>query len=195
MAVFSPASRSMAWSSSSVMPSPFCNQLRDNPKRSCWTWGQTLHSRAAEGWEDHGSTPLKILGLAGEYRATSKSGMLVNAALAHAEAQGQGVFWDSRKTLPLVGEDGCWSHPSVKEFRASLKIVTPFPFLPEYHGTMSGVMKNTMDWMYDKHVGGKVFGQCLHSVVRRMPAPESLCNRLAMAPRLAGARANRRGSC
>jgi FMN reductase len=29
---------------------------------------------------------------------------------------------------------------------------------PEYHGTMSGVMKNTMDWMYDKHVGGKVFG-------------------------------------
>lgn len=23
---------------------------------------------------------------------------------------------------------------------------------------MSGVMKNTMDWMYDKHVGGKVFG-------------------------------------
>ena len=23
---------------------------------------------------------------------------------------------------------------------------------------MSGVMKNTFDWMYDKHVGGKVFG-------------------------------------
>ena len=23
---------------------------------------------------------------------------------------------------------------------------------------MSGVMKNTIDWMYDKHVGGKVFG-------------------------------------
>ena len=23
---------------------------------------------------------------------------------------------------------------------------------------MSGVMKNTLDWMYDKHVGGKVFG-------------------------------------
>ena len=42
-----------------------------------------------------GSTPLKILGLAGEYRATSKSGMLVNAALAHAEAQGaEVVFWD-----------------------------------------------------------------------------------------------------
>ena len=48
-----------------------------------------------------GDKPLKVIGLAGEYRATSKSGMLVNLALA---------------------------------------------------------MKNTMDWMYDKHVGGKVFG-------------------------------------
>ena len=29
---------------------------------------------------------------------------------------------------------------------------------PEYHGTMSGVMKNTFDWVYENHVGGKVFG-------------------------------------
>lgn len=108
-----------------------------------------------------GSTPLKILGLAGEYRATSKSGMLVNAALAHAEAQGaEVVFWDlAEKPLPLVGEEGCWSHPNVKEFQSLLEDCNAF-FLssPEYHGTMSGVMKNTMDWMYDKHVGGKVFG-------------------------------------
>lgn len=106
-------------------------------------------------------TPLKILGLAGEYRATSKSGMLVNAALTHAKAQGaEVVFWDlSEKPLPLVGEEGCWSHPNVKEFQSLLEECDAF-FLssPEYHGTMSGVMKNTMDWMYDKHVGGKVFG-------------------------------------
>jgi len=104
---------------------------------------------------------LKILGLAGEYRASSKSGMLVNEALNMAAARGaEVVFWDlAAQPLPLVGEDGCWSHPNVKAFQSLLETCDAF-FLssPEYHGTMSGVMKNTMDWMYDKHVGGKVFG-------------------------------------
>ena len=105
--------------------------------------------------------PLKILGLAGEYRSTSKSGMLVNAALSIAEQHGaEIVFWDlAEHPLPLVGEEGCWNHPNVQAFQSLLGECQAF-FLssPEYHGTMSGVMKNTMDWMYDKHVGGKVFG-------------------------------------
>ena len=108
-----------------------------------------------------GNEPLKVLGLAGEYRASSKSGMLVNAALNLARSQGaEVVFWDlSEQPLPLVGEEGCWTHPNVQAFQALLSECDAF-FLssPEYHGTMSGVMKNTMDWMYDKHVGGKVFG-------------------------------------
>ncbi|MBH34663.1 MAG: NADPH-dependent FMN reductase [Euryarchaeota archaeon] len=108
-----------------------------------------------------GDDRIKILGLAGEYRSSSKSGMLVNAALEMAEAKGADVvFWDlAEKPLPLVGEEGCWAHPNVKEFQSLLESCDAF-FLssPEYHGTMSGVMKNTMDWMYDKHVGGKVFG-------------------------------------
>ena len=107
------------------------------------------------------ANPLKILGLAGEYRSSSKSGMLVNAALAIAAEHGaEVVFWDlAEQPLPLVGEDGCWSHPNVQAFQTLLTECDAF-FLssPEYHGTMSGVMKNTMDWMYDKHVGGKVFG-------------------------------------
>ena len=108
-----------------------------------------------------GNEPLKVLGLAGEYRASSKSGMLVNAALNLAKSQGaEVVFWDlSEQPLPLVGEEGCWTHPNVQAFQALLSECDAF-FLssPEYHGTMSGVMKNTIDWMYDKHVGGKVFG-------------------------------------
>ena len=108
-----------------------------------------------------GNEPLKVLGLAGEYRASSKSGMLVNAALNLAKRQGaEVVFWDlSEQPLPLVGEEGCWAHPNVQAFQALLSECDAF-FLssPEYHGTMSGVMKNTMDWMYDKHVGGKAFG-------------------------------------
>ena len=104
---------------------------------------------------------MKVIGLAGEYRSSSKSGMLVNLALKMAKEQGADVeFWDlDERPLPFVGEEGCWAHPNVKAFQTLLEESDAF-FLssPEYHGTMSGVMKNTMDWMYDKHVGGKVFG-------------------------------------
>mgnify|MGYP001178422311 CR=1 FL=1 len=105
--------------------------------------------------------PLRILGLSGEYRPTSKSGMMVNLALAHAEALGAEIhFWDCHeKPLPFVGEDGCWENSNVKEFQALASSCDGFLICsPEYHGTMSGVMKNTFDWLYDKHVGGKAFG-------------------------------------
>lgn len=108
-----------------------------------------------------GDKRLKVIGLAGEYRATSKSGMLVNLALTIAKEQGADVeYWDlAERPLPLVGEDGCWTHPNVKAFQSLLEESDAFLLSsPEYHGTMSGVMKNTLDWMYDKHVGGKVFG-------------------------------------
>ena len=108
-----------------------------------------------------GDKRLKVIGLAGEYRATSKSGMLVNLALTIAKEQGADVeYWDlAERPLPLVGEDSCWTHPNVKAFQSLLEESDAFLLSsPEYHGTMSGVMKNTLDWMYDKHVGGKVFG-------------------------------------
>ena len=106
-------------------------------------------------------TPLKVLGLSGSIGRTSKNGMLVDLALRKAEALGAEVhFWDlESKPLPLVGEDGCWSHPNVKEFQEMASSCDAFLVSsPEYHGTMSGVMKNTFDWVYENHVGGKVFG-------------------------------------
>lgn len=106
-------------------------------------------------------TPLRILGLSGEYRSTSKSGMMVNLSLSYAESKGaEIIFWDcAEKPLPFVGEDGCWENANVKEFQALAASCDAFLICsPEYHGTMSGVMKNTFDWLYDKHIGGKVFG-------------------------------------
>ena len=105
--------------------------------------------------------PLRILGLSGEYRPTSKSGMMVNHALDIASNEGAEIFfWDcNEKPLPFVGEDGCWDNANVKEFQALASSCDAFMICsPEYHGTMSGVMKNTFDWLYDKHVGGKAFG-------------------------------------
>ena len=103
----------------------------------------------------------RILGLSGEYRSGSKSGMMVNHALNYAESKGaEIVFWDCAvKPLPFVGEDGCWENANVKEFQSLASSCDGFLVCsPEYHGTMSGVMKNTFDWLYDKHVGGKPFG-------------------------------------
>ena len=105
--------------------------------------------------------PLRIMGLSGEYRPTSKSGMMVLQALAIAEASGaEIILWDCHeKPLPFVGEDGCWDNANVKEFQETASSCDAFlACSPEYHGTMSGVMKNTFDWLYDKHVGGKAFG-------------------------------------
>ena len=69
-----------------------------------------------------GNEPLKVLGLAGEYRASSKSGMLVNAALSLAKSQGaEVVFWDlSEQPLPLVGEEGVGPTSNVQAFQALL---------------------------------------------------------------------------
>lgn len=107
------------------------------------------------------SAPLRILGLSGEYRTTSKSGMLLNIAMTHAKSMGAEVFvWDcANKPLPFVGEDGCWEDANVKEFQTlATSCDAIIACSPEYHGTMSGVMKNTFDWLYDKHIGGKPAG-------------------------------------
>tara|TARA_B100000212_G_scaffold209236_1_gene157958 strand:- start:808 stop:1410 length:603 start_codon:yes stop_codon:yes gene_type:complete len=120
-------------------------------------WIQLMHLRRYVMAE----TPLKVMGLSGSIGRSSKNGMLVDLALSKAESKGADVFfWDlQEKPLPLVGDEGCWSNPIVKEFQELAASCDAFIVSsPEYHGTMSGVMKNTFDWVYENHVGGKVFG-------------------------------------
>ena len=91
---------------------------------------------------------------------TSKNGMLLAKALQFAEEEGAVVFhWDHvSKPLPLVGEEGCWNNENVKEFQELASSCDGFILSsPEYHGTMSGVMKNSLDWVYKDHVGSKAF--------------------------------------
>ena len=46
--------------------------------------------------------PLRILGLSGEYRPTSKSGMMVNHALDIASNEGAEIFfWELNKMLEV----------------------------------------------------------------------------------------------
>ena len=107
------------------------------------------------------ATPIKILGLSGSYGLTSKNGLLLSAALDECKKQGAEVhIWDLvEKPLPLVGAEGSWQDANVKEFQALATECDGYILTsPEYHGTMSGVMKNTLDWVYKDHVGGKAFG-------------------------------------
>ena len=104
---------------------------------------------------------VKILGMSGSYGLTSKNGLLLQLALSEAEVAGAEIhIWDvADKPLPLVGTEGCWDDENVKEFQSLAKSCDGFLVSsPEYHGCMSGVMKNTFDWLYFEHVSGKPFG-------------------------------------
>ena len=104
--------------------------------------------------------PLHILGISGSYGKSSKNGLLLEQALAAVAESGAVVHnWDHvKRPLPLVGAEGCWEDDNVKKFQELASSCHVFILSsPEYHGTMSGVMKNSLDWLHEKHVGGKVF--------------------------------------
>ena len=104
--------------------------------------------------------PLHILGISGSYGISSKNGLLLEQALATAAKSGAVIHhWDHvANPLPLVGAEGCWEDENVRKFQELATSCQGFILSsPEYHGTMSGVMKNSLDWLYDKHVGGKAF--------------------------------------
>ena len=81
--------------------------------------------------------PLKILGLAGEYRATSKSGMLVNQALNIAADRGaEVVFWDlAEQPLPWSVKKGAGlirtSKPSKHCWNPVMRFSFPLPSTTE----------------------------------------------------------------
>ena len=103
---------------------------------------------------------ITIMGICGTYGHDSANGHLLRMALDACEALGaETVFWDlEEKPLPLVGAPGSWEDENVKEFQEMATNSNAYILSsPEYHGTMSGVIKNQLDWVYFKHVGGKVW--------------------------------------
>jgi len=107
------------------------------------------------------SEPIRIMGICGTYDLDSANGRMLELLLDECRKLGaETVVWDhGAKPLPLVGAKGSWDDENVKEFQ-ELAISSDAFILssPEYHGTMSGVMKNSLDWLYSKHTSGKVFG-------------------------------------
>ncbi len=107
------------------------------------------------------SDDILVMGICGTYDLDSANGRMLEILLEQCSELGaKTTVWDhGAKPLPLVGEEGCWDDPNVKEFQEMATKADAFILSsPEYHGTMSGVMKNSLDWLYSKHTSGKVFG-------------------------------------
>ncbi|MBJ99922.1 MAG: NADPH-dependent FMN reductase [Euryarchaeota archaeon] len=103
---------------------------------------------------------VKGMGISGSYGNESNNSKLVKLGLEVLSNLGaETYFWDlNEKPLPLVGEEGSWENKNVAEFQNLATEVNAYLLSsPEYHGCMSGVMKNQLDWIYNKHVGGKAF--------------------------------------
>ena len=104
--------------------------------------------------------PIVVMGICGSYDLDSANGRMLELILRECRSIGaETVVWDhGKRPLPLVGAEGSWDNSNVKDFQEMAVSADAYVLSsPEYHGTMSGVMKNSLDWLYSKHTSGKVF--------------------------------------
>ncbi|ACK71984.1 NADPH-dependent FMN reductase [Gloeothece citriformis PCC 7424] len=105
---------------------------------------------------------VKIVGINGSLRSGSYSSQALEIAVSRVQALGAEVeILDLREmTLPFCnGEDEYPTYPDVEKLRRSVKEADGLILVtPEYHGSVSGVIKNALDLMSFEHLEGKVAG-------------------------------------
>ena len=105
---------------------------------------------------------VKIVGIGGSLRAGSYSQIALKVAAGRAEALGAEVeILDLRSiNLPFCdGENDYHNYPDVEKLRNVVKQADGLILAtPEYHGSVSGVLKNALDLMSFEHLDGKVVG-------------------------------------
>ena len=102
---------------------------------------------------------IRVMGICGTFSTDSANGRLLEIAFKHCESMGaECVKWENSNPLPFVGEEGCWDDESVKSFQNMASSSDAFILSsPEYHGTMSGVMKNNLDFLSFDQTSNKSF--------------------------------------
>jgi FMN reductase len=105
---------------------------------------------------------VKIVGMAGSLRAGSYSQLALRAAMQRVEALGAEVEIVDLRSLHLPFCDGGDAYPEYPDvsklcqiFRAADGLILA---TPEYHGSVSGVLKNALDLMGFEEFSGKVTG-------------------------------------
>jgi FMN reductase len=105
---------------------------------------------------------VKIIGIGGSLRTNSYSQLALNVATRRLEALGAELeILDLRQMhLPFcTGEDDYLDYPDVERLQNTVKEADGLILsTPEYHGSVSGVLKNTLDLMSFEQLDGKVTG-------------------------------------
>jgi FMN reductase len=105
---------------------------------------------------------LRVIGIGGSLRENSTAYLALEHAMTLLRGLGCSTqIIDLRKTiLPFCNGDGSelWpEYPGVAEMRASVSRAHAFVLsTPEYHGSISGVLKNALDLLGEEQLNGKV---------------------------------------
>jgi FMN reductase len=106
------------------------------------------------------SFPMKIVGIAGSLRPASHSHQLLALAMAKVAKLGAETESLDLRTLSLPfcnGDDVYPDYPDVLKFQSAVATADGLVLVtPEYHGSVSGVLKNSLDLLSFEHLGGKV---------------------------------------
>lgn len=105
---------------------------------------------------------VKIVGITGSLRTDSYSALALQQAIDRVKALGaEAEIIDLREiNLPFCdGGDEYPDYPDVEILRGKVKAADGLILAtPEYHGSVSGVLKNALDLMSFEHLSGKVAG-------------------------------------
>lgn len=101
---------------------------------------------------------MNIILLAGSNRQDASSTKLLRYMEKKLQARGYSVtlfdLWES--PVPYYSPDEESAHPNVQRLTAEVDRADGLVIAtPEYHGSVSGVLKNALDYLHDGVVGGK----------------------------------------
>jgi FMN reductase len=105
---------------------------------------------------------IKVVGIGGSLRANSHTYQALNLALQKVAATGAEVELLDLRTMNLPfcdGDSDYTDHPDVIKLQQTVTAADSIILAtPEYHGSVSGVLKNALDLMSFDEMSGKVFG-------------------------------------